>query len=460
MVSYPTQSPNWRYAVEVVLSVHKRRRLRMAVKWLIPLFVVGGAAFGVSYYLKGKEQKQFSDAINERRVKVSRKDLKKILYLTGKVLPASSIAVYSPVSGQITNILVKEGDRVRSGQALFSVKQDSTGEKELESRRNEVDRARLELKSAEENLTRMKGVEDLFSVSEQQKAEIEAERRRIDLAAAIDRLHLLEESLGLMESGGRAKPLTRKNSSLSTIFVTAPRDSFVTLISKSIGDAVLGTTGATQSASDNDVVTLSDVQKMIVRVKVLESDLELVKVGTPVQIKLDALRTKEYRGKVARISQQGIDDKQGGYTYFQTDVSIDDLDAQVRAQMNASLQIFVAEQKAVLTLPVDAVASANNHAVVELPPGSDERLSADRVPTYKELKVGLSNEEDREVLGGDIKEGDEFLRIDFSKIDPKALADGTLIKKMEEARKNGFKKKGSFGPPKRPGEGGGPGGRH
>ncbi len=435
------------------MSVKKRRRLRMAVKWLIPLFIVGGIAFGASYYLKGKEQKQFADAISERRVKIVKKDLKKILFLTGKVLPASSIAIYSPVSGQITNILVKEGDRVRSGQSLFAVKQDSTGEKELESRRNEVDRTRLELKSAEENLTRMKGVQDLFSASEQQKSEIEVERRRIDLEAAVDRLSLLEESLGLSSSSGNAKNVKRKASSLSTIFVTAPRDSFVTLITKSIGDAVLGTTGATQSATDNDVVTLSDVQKMIVRVKVLESDLELVKVGTPVQIKLDALRSKNYNGKVSRISQQGIDDKQGGYTYFQTDVAITDLDEQVRAQMNATLQIFVAEAKNVLSLPVDAVASANNHAVLELPPAIGEVLSADRVPNYKEIQVGLANEEDREIIGSDIKEGDEFLRIDFAKLDPKALADGTLLKKAEEARKNGIKKKNGFVKPKGPGGG-------
>jgi multidrug efflux pump subunit AcrA (membrane-fusion protein) len=284
--------------------------------------------------------------------------------------------------------------------------------------------SKLELGDAEENLTRIKSVGDLFSQTDRDKSEMDYQRKRLEYEAAVERLALLEESLGLRQAP-KTKSVQKSRSGLSTIFVTAPRDSYVTLISKSIGDAVLGTTNSSQ-VSESDVMTLSDVEQMIVRTKVLESDLELLTPGMPVVIRLDALKDKQYSGKLVRISQQGIDDKTGGFTYFMADVSLDDQDAKVRSQMNASLEIFVAQKTGVVALPVDAVATSGKYSVVELPPKEDERLTPDRTPVYREVKIGLAGDDFVEILDGKVTEGETLLRIDYAKIDPKALAEGKI----------------------------------
>lgn len=399
-----------------------QRKRSALLKWLLPLAALSGLGIAASGFLTSREQERLRQTFREREVVVERRTIRKVLYLTGKVLPASSINVYSPVSGQITAILVKEGDRVAADQPLFSVKQDSTGQKELETRRNDVERARLDLESAEDSLSRIKSVGELFAQTDRDKAEMEYQRKRLEYDAAVERLALLEDSLGL--AGGKRRK-SSGGSQLSTIFVQAPRNSFVTLISKSIGDAVIGTTTGNQIA-ESEVMTLSDVDQMIVRTKVLESDLELVSVGTPVTIRLDAFKSQEYRGKVVRVSQQGIDDKTGGFTYFMADVSIENQDAKVRAQMNASLQLFVAEKANVLAVPVDAVATSGDHSVVERPPAADEKLTSDRSPVYREVKAGLSSEDYVEILDGGVKEGERLLRIDYAQIDPKALAEGKI----------------------------------
>ena len=61
----------------------------------------------------------------------------------------------------------------------------------------DVDKARLELGVAQQNLESRKSVRDLFSDAENRRAEDEADRRSLDYEAARQKLELLRERLGL-----------------------------------------------------------------------------------------------------------------------------------------------------------------------------------------------------------------------------------------------------------------------
>lgn len=362
---------------------------------------------------------KFEAQQTKRSVKVVRRDVRRDLLLTGKVLPASSIAVYSPVSGQLRKILVSEGESVKENQLLFAVLQDSSGQKELEARQAEVQRTRLDMQAAEENLERRKNVRDLFSQSENEKAENDYDRARLTFEAAKQQLTLLEEALGLSNKtapqGGKSN--TRR---LSEIFVKAPRAGVVTFLNKAVGESVMATAESAE-ATGREVLIISDTAKMMVRSRILEADLAVVKTGQLVGIKLDAFPKKSYRGVVNRISQQGVEDKSGGYTYFVTDILIENPDLDVRAQMNASIELIVAENKNVLALPANSVASLNGNSVVELP-----RKSPSESPRFMKIKTGLATDLWVELTGDELKESDQVLEIDFAKLDLKDLAEGKL----------------------------------
>lgn len=391
---------------------------RVWVKWLVIWVCVTGSVGGGYAYVARQRTLTENTKIDARKVKVTRLNIRKELNLAGKVLPSSSVAVYSPVSGQLQKIFVGEGDKIKQGQNLFSVVQDTTGQKELESLENEVQRTRLELKAAEENLERRKSVKDLFSNTENERAQTEYDRKKLEADAARRRFSLLAETLGLEESrkSGAAKP---NGGRLSLIYVRAPKDGVVTFINKFVGESVFGTT-ANAEATGREVLTLSDTERMIVRSRILEADLATVKVGMPVDVRLDAFRDKTYSGALVRISQQGVEDKSGGYTYFVTDVSIAKPDADVRAQMNATLTLRVAERLGVLGLPANAVASLGGHSIVELPPVRSGKAR------YKPIKTGLLTDQYVEITENSLSENDEVLEIDFSKLDLKALAQGKL----------------------------------
>ena len=396
-------------------------------KWKLILFLCAflGLIAGAGFFLRRQSQNAKIAEIKKKTVKVERKDIRKELVLSGKVLPLSSVAVYSPVSGQIREIFVQEGGAVKHDARLFSVIQDTTGQRELEAAESDYQRAALEMRVSQEAVERRQSVIDLFSDAENSRLEDEASRRKLEFQVAQQRLNLLRESLGLLKgaAGKQNSKRTTTKDGESVIFVKAPKAGIVTFINKSVGESVLATT-ANADASGREVLTISDVEQMIVRSRILESDLALVKINTPVTLKLDAYRDKEYEGVVSRISQQGVEDRNAGYTYFVTDVIFKKPDADVRAQMNSTIRLLVSERKNVLTLPAIAVASLNGNSIVEQLPANG--AFSDPKAKYQKVSIGLTTETSVEITDPQVREGEEFLEIDFSKLDLKALAEGKL----------------------------------
>jgi hypothetical protein len=92
--------------------------------------------------------------------------------------------------------------------------------------------------------------------------------------------------------------------------------------------------------------------------------------------------------------------------------------------MNASIELIVAENKNVLALPANAVATLNGNSVVERP-----RSSRSEPPRFEKVKTGLVTDLWVELAGEELKEGDPVLEIDFAKLDLKRLAEGKLGEK-------------------------------
>ncbi len=402
---------------------------RKLVKVGIAIVILASGLAGIFVLLNKSSEKKRVEALKARITTVSFQDLRKELTLAGKILPLSSAAVYSPVSGQLKQLFVKEGEMVKAGQNLFAVLQDSSGQRELEAQQNEVKRTLLELNSAEDAQERRQKVLDLFAEVDNFKAKTDLERKKLDYQTARQRLNLLEETLGIKANGAVA---LKKDGRNNEIFVRAPRDGVVTFISKFLGESVFGAIETTSSAG-REVMTLSETDKMIVRSRVLEADLASVSLNMPVEVRLDAYKNTAYPGNITRISQQGVEDTAAGYTYFIIDVSLQKPDSNVRAQMNATLNFVVGERKHVLALPVNAVATLNGHSVVEVAPAKDSKPG---VGKFRNIKIGFVTDRFVEVSDPSFKEGEEVLELDFAALDLKKLAAGTLADEASDSAKS------------------------
>jgi HlyD family secretion protein len=109
------------------------------------------------------------------------------------------------------------------------------------------------------------------------------------------------------------------------------------------------------------LMELPDITSMQVVAEVNEMDVEKVKVGQPVDIRLDAVPDVVFHGKVVRIgslAQQKVNKATGsrtGVKAFTVEVDVDNADERLRPGLSASVSILVGEFSKVTYAPVHAI---------------------------------------------------------------------------------------------------------
>ena len=150
------------------------------------------------------------------------------------------------------------------------------------------------------------------------------------------------------------------------------------------------------------VMTLGDTHQVYVKGKVDESDIGKVYLGQPARIKVQSFRDKTFAGSVTKIAPLGVE--KDNVTTFEVQISIDNPDGALKANMTANGEIVLEEHKNVLTVPEQAVIyDKDRNATVWVP--DDKAKEGHRVVP---IKVGLSNGSRLEVLSG-LKAGDKVV---------------------------------------------------
>jgi HlyD family secretion protein len=172
--------------------------------------------------------------------------------------------------------------------------------------------------------------------------------------------------------------------------VAAPFDGTITEINSMVGDQV--TPGVRAFRIDDLFALLVDVQ-------VSEVDINSVQVGQPVAVTFDAILDTEYHGKVVEVAQAG--DVAQGLVTFTVTVQLTDVDEQIKPGMTAAVTITVKQLENVLLVPNRAVRVVNNQRVVYILQNGQ--------PVEVKITLGATSDTYSEVIGGDLKEGDEII---------------------------------------------------
>jgi len=169
------------------------------------------------------------------------------------------------------------------------------------------------------------------------------------------------------------------------------------VLQKLVEEGTLIPAGTAALAQGTTIVTLADVSEMYVMANVDEVDVAPIKVGMPAEITLDALPNKTLRGKVVKIFPKGI--KTQNVVQFPVRVKVLDLLPQLRPEMTADVTIVVAEKKNCLQVPDAAIDRSEGRTRVQVLP------SPNAEPVEREVKVGVTNWDQTEILSG-LKEGE------------------------------------------------------
>jgi len=151
------------------------------------------------------------------------------------------------------------------------------------------------------------------------------------------------------------------------------------------------------------IITIPDMTRMSVRVKIHESYIKKVKKGQKAQITVDAFPDKVLDGEVTQVGV--LPDSQNMWMnpdlkVYLTTVTIQGTNDWLKPGMSAKVEIFVSRLPDVVYVPVQAVSAVDRKQVCYLANG---RRSEQRV-----VEVGEFNDEFIEIKNG-LKEGDKVL---------------------------------------------------
>jgi len=217
-----------------------------------------------------------------------------VLNATGYVVAQRKAAVASKATGRLVWLGVQEGSRVRKDDVIARLEDlDVKATREQAAANVQVARANLEQgqaeqKDAEVALQRSKGLLAQGFVSQASH----------DIAVA--RFNKSTAQISSLQAAIAAAVANLRGAQVGVeqTLIRAPFDGVVLTKAANVGDIVTPFSSALDSKGA--VVTMADMTTLEVEADVSESSLSKVHIGQPVEIQLDALPDKRFRGEVSR----------------------------------------------------------------------------------------------------------------------------------------------------------------
>lgn len=159
-------------------------------------------------------------------------------------------------------------------------------------------------------------------------------------------------------------------------------------------------TGLMESQTPTYLMTVADLSRLIVKMKISEMDILKLKEGMDVKVTVDALPGQDFPAKVTLVSPQAEKDS-NNLKNFKVEVTLLKSDARLKPGMTARVDGLLDSRKKVLKLALSGVFEEGGKEFGYV-------VAGDGKPAKAPLKLGLRSEMDVEVLEG-VKEGDKLL---------------------------------------------------
>jgi cobalt-zinc-cadmium efflux system membrane fusion protein len=307
--------------------------------------------------------------------------------VTGEVLANANTQMHvtTPVTGRVSEILVKIGDHIAEGKPLMMVR--STDIQQAES---DLLQAAQQVKSdLKQALVQIRcdtaSAEAQLAKADFQMAETAYEKDKISLQNQHEKLDatmsLSAEKLKLVTEPAKVKLrlLGVADVDIEKVLKTEDVNPMVPVLAPENGIIVdrLVNVGELVDPS-KPLFTIGDFHSVWLKADVFEKEIPKVQLGEPIQLMVDSFPDKIFHGRIDYIANQIDSDTRT--LQVRAEVSNDQL--LLRPKMFARMKILVKQQR-LLAIPYSAVQDARNCKVVYVPAGTD---------TFEERKVKLGSQ--------------------------------------------------------------------
>lgn len=283
--------------------------------------------------------------------RVRMEDITSVVRAPGKIEPKTQVKVSADIPGKVTQLLVKEGDQVRRGQLMLQL--DDTqyraefgqARAALATASARAGDAEAALKVVASNHTRQRA---LFEKNLLSQAEWDQASRTFEVATTA--VTTAREEVARSHAA-----LDGAQDHLRKCRFEAPFDGVVSALNVEAGEIVI--TG-TMNNPGTQILTVSDLSRMLVRADVDETDVVEMMVGHKAKITVDAIPDTAFTGTVLEIgntAKRSATSAVEGQTNFEVKVVFDDNVPEVRPGMTADVEISTATHAKTQTVPIQAV---------------------------------------------------------------------------------------------------------
>jgi len=365
----------------------------------IILILVGVLVAAIGVYASTVYSKR--GVVTVQTGKVVRQDLTSLVTASGEIKPKNYINIGANAMGDLTEILVKEGDHVRKGQLLAKI-EDIQPEADVKAQEATVQSAQADssaaeaaVKAADDNITTM------LAALEHDKADLERMKADMDRANALYKENLMAKQdfelkkftydaqvAAIQESEARITQaraqreqqaaslksaqkriaqadanLVRMNDILHKHNSFAPLDGVVTNLPVRQGESVVP---GLQNQTGTIIMTIADMSLITAEVKVDETDIVNVKLGQMGEVTIDAIPNKTFKGHVSEIgntailrstglaaSQSAISSQEA--KDFKVVIALDNPPDEIRPGLSCTAKITTATRQNALTIPIQAL---------------------------------------------------------------------------------------------------------
>jgi HlyD family secretion protein len=252
----------------------------------------------------GKEQ-----GVNVSTEIVQRRTLTETVTASGKIQPEVEVIINPDASGEIIDILVKEGDAVKKGDLLARINPDiyeSSFEQvaaalnsqlaNLSNAKARLAQVKAQYINAKSNYERNKKLFDDKAIS---PSEFDAVKTQYEVAGAeVEAAEQSVKAAGFQVNSAEAN-LKQSRDNLTKTSIFAPMDGTVSKLVREKGERVAG---ASQFSAGTEIMRIADLTNMEVNVNVSENDIVRVNYGDTTLVEVDAWPGRKFTGVVTRIA--------------------------------------------------------------------------------------------------------------------------------------------------------------
>lgn len=411
--------------------------------------------------------------------KVQKRTLTEIVNASGKIYPEIEVKVSPDISGEITELNVKEGDSVKKGMVLARIYADlyklqadqaASGVAQTQAQVNNseasLEALRAQLDQAQKTYQMQKKLfdEKVISRNEYNIAEANYKAAQANFNAAQQGIRSGRASVQSAQTS-----LARANKDLGRTVIVAPMDGVVSLLNVKKGEKVAGNS----FTLGTEILRIADMSKIEVRVDVGESDIPKVHLGDSAMVTVDAYSDRKFRGVVTQISSSNNGASSASSALSSTSTDVTNYKVYVRLVpetymdlmgkgsfpfkpgMSASADIETETHAMVLSVPINSVTTRDkNDSTVAGSKNTSEKtdastsnstentgntddlevvvfvVQADKVLKKVKVKAGIQDLNYIEITEG-LKEGDQVVSGPFEAIS-KTLKQGEKVNVVEK----------------------------